>query len=53
MFEFLQHQRDESTEARGQKYHGRKIGSQKRNIGITKERTLVLQAFNKKRSVNE
>ena len=43
MFELLQGQRDESTDKQGQRNHGRKIGTKKRNTGITKERTLVLR----------
>ena len=43
MFELLQHQRDESTEKHGQRKHVKKIGTKKRNTGITKEKTLVLQ----------
>ena len=43
MFKLLQHQRDESTEKHGGRNHERKIGTKKRNTGITKERTLVLQ----------
>ena len=43
MFELLQHQRDEITEKHGQRNHERKISTKKRDIGITKERALILQ----------
>ena len=43
IFKLLQYQRDESTEKRGKGNHGWKIGTKKRNTGITKERALVLQ----------
>ena len=43
MLELLQHQRDESTEKHEERNHGRNLGTNKRNTGFTKERTLALQ----------
>ena len=45
MSDFLQHQRHESTEKRGQINHWRKIGTQKRNTGITKNNTDIASIF--------